>query len=95
MSSAMLNRDDPGHFGKQRIVRADPDILTGLETSTTLADQNTAGRYGLPCSSLHAQSLALAIPAIPGASHSFFYVPLLLQKTGVGVWGLGFERHVP
>jgi hypothetical protein len=49
-----------------------PNILTSHEFSTTLPNQDTAGRNELPAESFYSKSLADAIAPVSDAALSFF-----------------------
>jgi hypothetical protein len=58
-------------YREECIVTPQAYILTGVNTRTALLDQNGAGRYELPVEALDPQALAMAVPAVLGASYAF------------------------
>jgi len=54
-----LKLDATVNQSKQSIVAADPYILTGMNVSASLANQDVAGQYSLTVSTLYAQTLGL------------------------------------
>lgn len=58
--------------GKQSIVGAAANVLTGMDVGASLSDQNVAGRASLAVSLLNAQTLRLRISAVLGRAHAFF-----------------------
>src|SRR5438876_3039266 len=56
------------HLREQRVVRADPDVQSGLEPRPALADEDGAARHELAGESLHAEHLGIRVPAVPRAA---------------------------
>ena len=50
---------DAARQRKQRVIRADPDIVTGAVDGAALADQDVAGQYLLAAELLQSQALAV------------------------------------
>src|SRR5258706_8348576 len=57
---------------EERMVASYADIVSRFNLCATLAHDNAAGRYQLPIVAFHTKHLGVAIPAIAGATHSFF-----------------------
>src|SRR5207245_771806 len=53
---------------EQRVVRADPDVQSGLEPCPALADEDGAARHELAGEPLHAEHLGIRVPAVPRAA---------------------------
>src|SRR5258708_36207172 len=57
---------------KERMIASHANIVSGLNLCTTLAYNNAASRYQLPIVAFHTQHLGVTIPAVAGATHTFF-----------------------
>jgi hypothetical protein len=66
-----FERNDAIDLGKESEILAQPHIRPGMDTGPVLPDQNGTGMDHLSPISLHSQSLAGAVPAVPGTSLSF------------------------
>src|SRR5437764_12530305 len=69
--AAALELDDAVDLGKQRVVRAQPDVGAGLEAGAALADQDGAAGDELPAEALHAEHLGIRIPPVARAADAF------------------------
>jgi hypothetical protein len=50
--------------GEQRVIRTDPNVETGVETGTALADDDRTGRQALTAVYLYAQVLRIGIATV-------------------------------
>src|SRR6185312_9980048 len=57
---------------EERMVTPHANVISGLDLCTALAHNDAASRYQLPIVAFHTQHLGVAIPAIAGATHTFF-----------------------
>ena len=62
---------------KERIVRANAHIFTGMNAGTTLPHQNIAGNYSLTVRLFDAKTFGFAVTAVFRRTNALFYV----QKT--------------
>ena len=60
------------NFSKQGVIRSDTDVLAGMDVSTSLANENVAGKNKLTVSTLYAKTLGLGITAVLGRADSLF-----------------------
>lgn len=61
--------------GEEGVVAAHTYILTSVETSAALTDDDVAGYDCFATKLLNAEALAVAIATVLGSTLSFFYVP--------------------
>src|SRR5207237_70841 len=54
------------------MVASHTDIISRLNLCATLTHNNAASRYQLPIVAFHTKHLGIAVPAIAGATHTFF-----------------------
>ena len=67
-----LELDNSVHQSVQGIVLADTDVITGMDLSAPLTDQNVSGQDELTVRPLGAEALALTIASVPGGTNTFF-----------------------
>jgi hypothetical protein len=58
--------------GKQRMILAHADILTGVEFGAALTDNDIAGNYAFPAKFFHAKAASCGISAVTGTTTCFF-----------------------
>src|SRR2546422_2581848 len=71
LAAFILEADDPGNAGKQRIVFASADVEARLMGRAALADKNSARVHELSREALDAQSLSLGVAPIGGGAATF------------------------
>src|SRR5574341_797008 len=57
--------------GEERVIAADADVGAWPDLGAALADEDAARGHPLARERLHAQTLALAVPAVAGRTHAF------------------------
>jgi hypothetical protein len=67
-----FEHNDAIDLGKESEILAQPYIRPGVNARPVLANQDGTGMNHLPPKSFHSESLTGAVPAISGASLSFF-----------------------
>ena len=53
ISASVLDEDDAGHLGKQGIVTAETNVLSGLEPRAPLSDEDASSCHCLASEGLH------------------------------------------
>ena len=71
VSARSFESDDAVGQCKQRIVLTDSYVLTGMNFSASLSDENAARKYGLTVGTLYAEALRLAVSAVVGRTGTF------------------------
>ena len=57
---------------KERVVRADTDIVAGMDARTALSDDDVAGSHSLTVSLLYAETLGLAVATVLRRTYALF-----------------------
>lgn len=68
----MLEFDLTVNQCKERVVRADTDIVAGMDARTALSDDDVAGSHSLTVSLLHAETLGLAVATVLRLTYALF-----------------------
>src|SRR5260370_35792341 len=68
----MSKRDIAIDQRKQSVVTTYTDVVSRFDLCAALADDDAAGGNQLPIVAFYAQHLGIAVPAIAGATHTFF-----------------------
>ena len=63
--------DRAGNHRKKRIVLATSNVFAGMEVRSTLADEDFARVYGLPCKALAAKALSVGIASVTARAEAF------------------------
>ena len=64
MIALVLKLHDAGDLGEERVVLAQPNVITGLQFRSALANQDGAAGDQLPVKPLHAQPLGIGVATI-------------------------------
>src|SRR5215212_5633274 len=67
----VLKADCPVDEREQGVVTPHPNVIPRADGRAALAHDNRAGQHFLTVAALHAEPLAGAVAAVPGASHTF------------------------
>src|SRR5258708_24606142 len=62
---------------KQSVVTTYTDVVSRFDLCAALADDDAAGGNQLPIVAFYSEPLGISVPAIPGATHSFFMCHIL------------------
>ena len=71
-SIATIEADMAVGKGEEGVVPSHADVVAGVELGTALADENGAGENKLSAVPFHAETLAMAVAAVPCRSRTFF-----------------------
>src|SRR5262249_46447445 len=69
--AVVLELDDPGDLGEQRIVLAEADVLAGVEATAALADEDRAAGDEVAVVALDAEPLGVAVAPVARAALTF------------------------
>lgn len=69
---AGLETDYTIDLGEQSVILADTDVFAGMEVSAALTNQDIPGQHCLTICLLGSKTLAFAVSAVTGGTHSLF-----------------------